>query len=542
MDGRDAVKGRRLGWLVLGGVPLVFLAYFFVYPLVTIVATALSSRGDGAQIGEVLASSSLRGVVWFTTWQAVVSTVLTLLVGIPGAHVIARFAFRGRKLIRALTVVPFVLPTVVVGSAFLALLGPRGVLGVDLSRSVLAIVLAHVFFNYAVIVRTVGSFWEGLDPRIEDAARALGASRWQTFRSITLPLLAPSIAAASSIVFLFTFTSFGIVLILGGVENATIEVEIWRQAIGLLDLRVAAVLALLQLGGIALLLWWYTRTQAGSRQLRTSAGHRRRPHGAERVFLASNLLFMAALLGAPVVVMLWRSIAGPDGLSLVAYADLGVREPASALFVPALDAIGNSLRFALTATVLAVIVGAAAAAIVAYRPGPIGRTFDIMLMLPLGTSAVTLGFGFLVALDAPIDLRTWPWLIPIAHALVAIPFVVRTTVPVMRRVQVRLREAAATLGASPARAWREVDLPLVARAVLVGAGFAFAVSLGEFGATSFIARPDAPTLPIAIFRLLGQPGTLTFGRAMALSVILMVLTALAVLAIERLRPEGGDGF
>ncbi len=164
-------------------------------------------------------------------------------------------------------------------------------------------------------------------------------------------------------------------------------------------------------------------------------------------------------------------------------------------------------------------------------------------MLPLGTSAVTLGFGFLVALDAPVDLRTWRGLIPVAHALVAIPFVVRTAVPVMRRVRQRLREAAATLGASPAQTWREIDLPLIARALAVGAGFAFAVSLGEFGATTFIARPDAPTLPVAIFRLLGQPGGIPFARAMALSVILMILTTAAVLAIERLRPpEGGDGF
>ncbi len=536
---------RRAGWLLLALLPAGFLAYFFVYPLISIAVTGLSSVGGGLPLSDVLTRPSLRGVVWFTVWQATLSTVLTLLVGLPGAYVLARYEFAGRTLIRAMTVVPFVLPTVVVGSAFLALLGPRGVIGIDLSGSVVAIILAHVFFNYAVVVRTVGTFWEGLDPRIEEAARTLGATRWATFRTVTLPLLAPSIASAASIIFLFTFTSFGIVLILGGLGHATIEVEIWRQATGLINLRAAAALALLQLAGVALILWRYATFQARrSQQLSTAAAARRiRPHGTRRLFLMANLALMASLLGAPLIVMVGRALDAPTGFGLDAFTTLGERAAGSPLFVPATTAVANSLRFAVAATAIAVAVGGAAAAIVAYRRGRLARAFDLVLMLPLGTSAVTLGFGLLVALDSPIDLRTWWGLVPIAHALVAVPFVVRTTVPVMRRVRQRLREAAATLGASPPRAWREIDLPLIARALTVGAGFAFAVSLGEFGATSFIARPDTTTLPLAIFRLLGQPGGLNFARAMALSVVLMALTTAAVLIIERMRPgDGGDGF
>jgi thiamine transport system permease protein len=230
----------------------------------------------------------------------------------------------------------------------------------------------------------------------------------------------------------------------------------------------------------------------------------------------------------------------PRGLgfgNFTGLADTGGR----ALFIPATEAIGNTLRFSVTATLIAVSVGALAAAAVAYTRGRIAAVFDTALMVPLGTSAVTIGFGFLIALDRPFDLRTSLLLIPIAHALVAIPFVVRTSLPVMRSVQHRLREAAAVLGASPGRVWREVDLPIVSRALLVGAAFAFAISAGEFGATAFIARPEAATVPIAIFRLLSQPGSATFGGAMALSVILMVITGLAVLAIERLRfGTGGE--
>jgi thiamine transport system permease protein len=528
-------------WAALAGLPLAFLGYFFVYPLLTVLVTGITG-GDGVNpMVEIARRESLLGVAWFTLWQATASTALTLLVGIPGAYVLARYAFPGRRLVRALTIVPFVLPTVVVGTAFLALLGPGGVLGVDLSRTITAILLAHVFFNYAVVVRTVGAYWEQMDPRTTEAARMLGAGPVRTFREITLPLLAPAIASAASIVFLFTFTSFGIVLILGGLEHATLEVEIWRQATGLLQLPIAAGLATLQLVGVAAILWAYSRYQE-RRGIQTTirpATKRLAPVGPRRWILGLNLIFMGVLLGTPIVVLVYRSLTPGGTFGFSAYTRL-VERTGTGLFVAPTTAIANSVGFALVATVIAVVVGSMAAAIVAYRKGPLGRTFDALLMLPLGTSAVTLGFGFLLALDTPVDLRTSLWLIPIAHALVAIPFVVRTAVPVMRRVRTQLREAAMVLGASPARAWREIDLPIVARAVAVGAGFAVAISLGEFGATSFIARPGSPTLPIAIYRLLGQPGTVTFGRAMALSVVLMIITTAAVLVAERARPPGGE--
>ena len=154
---------------------------------------------------------------------------------------------------------------------------------------------------------------------------------------------------------------------------------------------------------------------------------------------------------------------------------------------------------------------------------------------------MTIGFGMLIALDEPpLDLRTSWWIIPIAHALVGVPFVVRTMVPVLRSIDPMLREAAAVLGASPVRARREVDVPIGMRGLLVGAGFAFAVSLGEFGDLLPAPTSGASHAPIALFRLLSTPGDLLRGQAMALSVILMVLVAAAVLVIESGR-SGDEG-
>lgn len=526
--------GKITGWLLVA-VPLLFLAYFFAYPLGAILIKSLTSAGTFAATPflDVAKSRALRSAIWFTIWQATASTLLTLAVALPAAYVFARYRFFGRRFFRAAITVPFVLPTVVVGTAFLALLGPNG--PVDLSGTVWVILIAHVFFNYAVVVRTVGGLWAHLDPRLEEAARMLGAGRWRTFRSVTLPLLRPALAAAGSIVFLFTFTSFGVILILGGLRLSTIEVEIWRQTTAYLNLGVAAALAILQLVGVTSILIAYSRYQQRRTvelQLRPAteaATTPRRP--IDRMIVGVTLAFTAVFLGTPLGILVAGSFRGADGPTLAAYRSLSTQT--SALFVPPAIAVRNSLVFAVIATLIALTVGMSAAAVVAYRRGPLARTFDVLLMLPLGTSAVTIGFGFLVALGRPIDLRSSPVLIPIAHALVAIPFVVRTAVPVMRSVRTRLREAAAMLGAPPTRVWREIDLPMVFRAAMVGAGFAFAVSLGEFGATSFVARPATPTLPIAIFRLLGRPGM--FQEALALSTILMVLTAASMLAIERLR-------
>ncbi|MET9774945.1 iron ABC transporter permease [Streptomyces sp. NPDC006367] len=529
--------------------PVAFFAVFFAYPVAAIVARGLKADGTWqlGRVWDVLAQPDVRHVLWFTTWQALASTALTLLVALPGAYVFARLDFPGKQLLRAVVTVPFVLPTVVVGTAFLALVGRGGLLdelwGVRLDTTVWAILLAHVFFNYAVVVRTVGGLWAQLDPRQEEAARMLGASPLRAWRRVTLPALAPAVAAAALMVFLFTFTSFGVVQILGGPAFSTLEVEIYRQTSQIFDLSTAAVLTLIQFAAVCAVLAvhaWTVRRRESALRLVDASRTARRPRGAGQwTLLAGVLVTVAVLVVLPLAVLVQRSFGGGLG-----YYRALTREDGGTFLVPPVHAVGNSLQYALVATVIAVAVGGLAAAALARRDaGRLVRGFDALLMLPLGVSAVTVGFGFLIALDEPpLDLRSSWILVPLAQALVGVPFVVRTMLPVLRAVDVRLREAAAVLGASPWRVWREVDLPMVRRALLVAAGFAFAVSLGEFGATVFIARPDNPTLPVAVARLLGRPGDMNYGQAMALSTILMVVCAVALVVLERLRTDRSGEF
>lgn len=540
-------SAARLG---LMAVPVAFFAVFFAYPVAAIIARGLKVDGVWrlGRIGDVLAQSDVRHVLWFTTWQALASTALTLLIALPGAYVFARFDFPGKQVLRAVVTVPFVLPTVVVGTAFLALVGRGGLLdelwGVRLDTTVWAILLAHVFFNYAVVVRTVGGLWAQLDPRQEEAARMLGASRLRAWRQVTLPALAPAVAAAALMVFLFTFTSFGVVQILGGPTFSTLEVEIYRQTSQVFDLSTAAVLTLIQFAAVAAVLAvhaWTVRRRESALRLVDAATTARRPRGAGQwALLAGVLGVVVLLLVLPLAVLVQRSL----GASGFGYYRALTREDGGTFLVPPIEAIGNSLQYAAAATVIAVVIGALAATALTRRDaGRFVRGFDALLMLPLGVSAVTVGFGFLIALDEPpLDLRSSWILVPLAQALVGVPFVVRTMLPVLRAVDGRLREAAAVLGASPWRVWREVDLPMVRRALLVAAGFAFAVSLGEFGATVFIARPDNPTLPVAVARLLGRPGEMNYGQAMALSTILMLVCAVALVVLERLRTDRSGEF
>lgn len=505
----------RWGWVAVAIVPTIFIGYFFIYPLARILGLGLSELSIGASGVE----ARLLRVGWFTLWQAVASTILTFLAAAPLTWAVSSYEFRGRRVAMALATVPFVMPTVVVGAAFVAL---------GFQESIVAILAAHVFFNIAVVVRTVSTLWARIDPRILDAGRVLGASGWQVFRTITLPMLRPALAAAASIVFLFTFTSFGVVLILGGFRYATLEVEIYRQAVTLFDLPLAAALAVVQLVGVSGALYWYSRYQERTAVAWTleRGTNLTEPNGRTRWAVTAAVVGTLGLLAIPLGVLVSRSLGGDFYQSLFS-DDRVVGTP--------IGSVGNSLVYAALAMLLATLVGVLAATVIARRSGSLSRWFDLTLMLPLGTSAVTIGFGFIVALDWPVDLRGSFWLVPVAHALVAVPFVVRSTVPTLRSVPSETREAAAVLGASPFRVWREIDLPLVTRAALVGAGFAFVISLGEFGATSFIARPNTATIPVMIFRLLGRPGGASFGMAMALSVVLAMLTAGVVLAIDRAR-------
>ena len=534
-------SGNRLPrWLIaaLAAPAVVFVALFYAWPLVALAHRAVTTEA----LRTVLHDRSLRHILWFTAWQAVLSTSLTIAVGLVPAWMLSRFEFAGRRWLQILVTVPFVLPTVVVGAAFLAVLPD------SLDHGVTAIVLAHVFFNIAVVVRGVGGLWAQLPVDLGGAARTLGATPLQVMRHVTVPLLAPAIQASASIVFLFTFTSFGVVRILGGPTHSTLEVEIWQRATRFGDVGVAAIMSLAQLVVLGLAVAWFARIQVRHRLalgLRP-VDARRAPSGRrERLAVGSIAVALSTVIGAPLLALVERSLRTIDGgHSLTAWRAVFGREAtvtARPVAGSSLDPLGSlfvSMRFAVAAMLIAVVVGGCVSlAIAAMGAGTaarrVGRALDTSVMLPLGTSAVTIGFGLVIAFAAaPLDWRAAPLLIPLGHALVATPFVVRTLLPTLRAIDPRLRDAAATLGASPVRAWRDVDVRLMLRPLATGAAFAAAISLGEFGATTFLTRAGRATLPIAIEQMLNRPGAALHAEGYVLATVLAVTTFAVIGTVE----------
>lgn len=536
---------------LLALLPLAFLAVFFVLPLLGMLGRGFVTDGalDLSGVGDVLGRSRTARVLAFTAGISTLATAVTLALGVPTAYVLHRLRVPGAGLLRALVVMPFVMPTVVVGVLWRGLLassGPLGVLGLD--GSWVAILLAMVFFNVAVVVRTVGAAWDGLDPRTAQAAAALGASPGHVLRTVTLPALRPAVVSAASVVFLFCSTAFGVVLTLGGLRYATVETEIYLLTTSLLDLQGAAVLSVLQLVVVVTLLVLSERTRSRARGVRRrSRASVPRVPVARRHLPALVVAAVAVLLVlAPLVGGVVRSLRRGSTWTLANYAQLTSEVPGTG--ASAWHALGTSWRIAVDAALLALVLGLLVALAVTRRPrSRRGRsvlaTLDATFMLPLGVSAVTIGFGFLITLDRPpLDLRSTPLLVPVAQAMVALPLVVRTIAPVLRDVDRRQGEAAATLGAGPLRAWATVELPVLWRPLLAAVGFALAVSLGEFGATAFLARPDEPTLPVLVYTLMGRPGAEAQGGAMAAAVLLAAVTVAVMGLVERLRLSSVGAF
>ena len=567
----DSRLPARLLWVVALLAPALFFALFYFYPLGVVLRLGLWAEGqlDTVALAQLFYDGYLRRVLWFTTWQAALSTLLTLLLALPGAYVLARYRFRGQGLVRALATMPFVLPTVVVATAFLALIGPAGIINnwlrdllrldtapIRLDQTVWIILIAHIFFNYSVALRLLSAYWQNLPSSLPQAAQMLGASPTRAFFEVTLPLLRPAIMAAATLIFIYCFTSFGVIVILGGPRYATLEVEIYRQALNLFNLPLAAALSVWQIVFTFVLMLFYTRTQARiARPLSARTRHMtpRPPRTTrEKLLVYGNVAAIVVLIGAPLLALVGRSFRGQSGLTLAFYRALFTNQRDALLLVLPVEAIRNSIVIALAAMLLAVFLSLIVAQFLAgwrlaarydaapRRAWPV-RLLEAVMMLPLATSAVTLGLGYILALGRPpLNLRTSIILLPIAHAVVAAPFVLRSVLPGFRAIPPSLREAAAVLGADSRRVWREVDWPLIRRPLLVGALFAFTISMGEFGATVFMARPETPTMPVAIYRFLGQPGALNYGQALAMSVLLMLVCIVAFLAIERFR-FGGEG-
>lgn len=562
-------RTRQKVWQILIWlVPLAFLAFFFYQPLIAIFKVIFSPRFASGWSNFNL--NNLTRPLGFTLFQAALSTILTLVLGLPLAYIFSHFRFPGKKVLSLLSTLPFILPTVVVAAGFNALLGPRGWINLGLMaifglteaplhflNSLGAILVAHIFYNTTIIIRIVSTAWSNQDQRLAQAARTLGASPWQVFREVTLPLLRPSILAATLLVFLFDFTSFGVILMLGGPGFETIEVAIYKQAFFDLNLPMAGLLALVQLLftlGISIFYNRVTTNQGSPKFQHIEKVIPRAPKTrSEKVWTTVLVIILIALIIAPLFALVARSFARLEpargersgfesGFTFSYYQELFTNRRASLFYVPPIQALQNSLLYAALTIIIALPLGFLLAYALHHNSRS-SRWLDPLIMLPLGMSAVTLGLGFLVVFRSQGWTRAGlPILVPIAHSLIALPFIVRSILPTLKNIPPSLHESASSLGGSPWKIFREIDLPILFRSLLVAAIFAFTISLGEFGASSFISTPQNPTIPVAIYSYISQPGGLNYGQALAMSTLLLIVCTLGILLIEKGRLPGEEVF
>jgi thiamine transport system permease protein len=582
---RENVERRAL--LALASATVGLLVGIFYYPVATVFVDSvlvdgrLTARvfvsilrdpfylGEPARLlaGERLADvveSALSpdrrlGVIGFTAYQAALSTVASVALGLPAAYLLARFEFPGRRTLRSLTILPFVLPSIMVAVGFVATFGQRGTLNavlgalglgqVNLLFTLEAVVVAHAFYNAPLVARVTTAAWESVDASAVETARSLGASPLRAFRDVVAPQLYPSVLMGAALTFVFTFSTFPIVLALGGFQLATVEVFVYRL-IRDLEYAEAAALALLELGISLGLLYAYLRYEA--RHTVRSRGIRplpRRPlvppslsvrELLPRIGLAAYAAVALAVFVAPIASMVLASLSGPEGLTLANYRFLVDRQTAGASFqVKPWDAVRNSLLFGVASLAVALPMGVVVAVLTTrdYR----GRkVVDAVAMAPLAVSGIVVGLGLLRGLVFGVEIGGTRLAvggglaIVAAHAVAGYPFVVRTVAPGLEGIDHTLVESARALGASRARALVDVELPLVWPAVVAGAAFAFAISIGEFSATVVLASgTDQFTMPIAIERFIGR----RLGPATAMGVVLLVVTSVSFLLIDRL---GGD--
>ncbi len=546
------MRKRPLALYSAISIPFLVLIVFLIYPVLRVLIEGLLLN-TGLSVSEVLESPVTQRAFVFSLYQAFLSTMLSVILGLSGAILLTRLRFRGKTLVRSLLIVPFVLPPIVVVVGFIRMFGSFGIIDsiamvltgstetlIDLASGIPGIVLAHAFYNVPLVMLMVSSSLERLDPDIEESAELLGASSLQKFRRITLPHILPSLLASSLLTFIFCFMSFPIVLTLGEGRYKTLEVQIY-DAFRSFDFTKASTVGILQVLVTMGLAFAYVRANrrqnvgtGPTRSIKTKSFSQLNP--ITRVLAILYFIILCTLVVGPIASILQSAVYDPvtATYTLDGFTNL-LRIGTGGGFVPLI----NSVLYAILATILAVILGIP----LAYSRRSKGKVLpsftSMLVLLPLGISSITVAYGLMIAIAVPLGLTTNPWpIIVIAQTIIGLPFSAKSIEVSLDKIDNAILENADILGVSRTQRLMFVELPLLMPGIIVGAVFAFAMAIGEMSATLFIALPQNFTLAVAIYQNLIVR---KFVEAGAASLVLVAICIISFLIIEHLSEESIGG-
>jgi thiamine transport system permease protein len=528
--------------------PILLLVVFLLYPVLIVTVQGFFS---GTPFTEVITSPAIQFTIQFTFNQAILSTFMAVLIGLPGAFLIARLRFKGKTLVKAMMIVPFVLPPIVVVVGFLQMFGPNGVIDsilmwiqgsstsvFNLATGVPGIILAHTFYNVPLVLLMVSASLERLNPEIEESAEILGANPLQRFRRIILPHIMPATLASAVLTFMFCFMSFPIVLAFGQGTYMTIEAQIWN-AFRIFDYGQASSLTLIQIIITLSLAYVYIKLGRQENDTGRTASIKTRPFSqysiVEKVLIMGYLILIVILVLGPIATIMRASVFDPIARE---YTFEGFVNLFSIGSQGGFRYLINSLFYAGLATIFAVVLGIPLAIAMRSKSRTIPTLASAMILLPLGISSITVAYGLVLAIAVPTGLITNPWpIIVVAQTIIGLPFSARAIEIAMSKIDTALLEQADCLGASRLQKLLFVELPLLAPGILVGGVFAFAMAIGEMSATLFIALPQNYTLAVAIYDYLAVRA---FVEAGAAALVLVAVCVIAFLVMERIS-EGSAG-
>ncbi|MFW9903905.1 MAG: ABC transporter permease [Candidatus Thorarchaeota archaeon] len=567
--------------------PLFFLFFFFILPLIKIFTLAFGIPLSITHIFSVIRFLDVKILAlvfgiqidnttaflfkvlnhplnkYFLYWdiqQALVTTILCLIIGMPGSYALAHYQFPGRSLLRNLLTIPFILPPIVVLIGFITVFGHgswineiwknlTGVLLIDIYNTYEGIILAHVFYNIPVIVRLTEIGWKNIDPELIAVGRSLKASRWQIFWKIQFPQLFPILAVASLLVFIYAFNSFAIVLVLGGVQYQTLEVRIYSLAKGTFDFNSAAALTLVQIFiNIVIIIFYLYYSNKYEIPIRKQLWNFEKKLVSKPLRISTILkvlsifmyfIFVGVICVLPILGVFFASCTSSDGtFTLEYYTKLFNLNLRNFIGLAPQTMIFNSIFFGIGVIFLALTLALLLNYGVNYETTFKGTPkltlrqsiSGIIVILPLAVSSITLAFAlFSLYRFTPIYENVSAAII-IAQTLIAFPFANRIIAGTRANIDPTIINVARSLGASRLRTFIKVELPLLLPGVIVAGLFSFAISIGEFGATSFLARANFATIPVGIYRLID---TRNIGPAASFSTILVIITVISFTIIEK---------